>query len=150
LNQVGTVSSGIVSYNTEISFDTQDDRVKSGMSVSVSIITNTHENVLIVPNSAIKTQGNLTFVESFIPALTVLKGVTGTPSEIPPQRKKVEIGLVDDTYTEIISGLNEGDQIVTRTVTGSVSATKTTNASSILSGNRSGATGGVRIPRNYI
>src|SRR3989339_876319 len=35
---VGAVSQGVVSYNAKIAFDVQDERIKSGMSVSASII----------------------------------------------------------------------------------------------------------------
>jgi macrolide-specific efflux system membrane fusion protein len=56
----------------------------------------------------------------------------------------VEIGLSNDTVTEIISGLKVGDQVVTRTITTTTSATQ--SAPSIL-GNTGGGNrvGGVRI-----
>ena len=122
---VGTVSQGVVNYNVEISLDTQDERVKSGMSASVSIITESKTNVVIVPNNSIKTlkgmKGESTYyVESFNPPLTVVKGTspatTGTVSLIPPQKITVSIGLADDSNTEIISGITEGEQIVTKTI----------------------------------
>jgi hypothetical protein len=145
---IGTVSQGVVNYNVEIVLDTQDDRIKSGMSVSASIITETKEDVLTVPNSAIKTQGNFSYIEMFATPIVVTRGTVGTPSAIAPIRKPVQIGLSNDTVTEIISGVNEGDQIVTRTIAGTTIAKTTTP--SILSGaggNRAGAAN-VRIPRN--
>ena len=56
IDAIGTVSQGVVSYNVQITFDTQDSRIKPGMSASVNIITNTQQNVLTVPNSAVKTK----------------------------------------------------------------------------------------------
>src|SRR5258708_4163599 len=38
IDTVGTVSQGVVTYNVKISFDTQDTRVKPGMSVSASVV----------------------------------------------------------------------------------------------------------------
>ena len=130
---IGTVSQGVVSYSVKISFDTQDDRVKSGMSVSSSIITEAKTDVLMVPASAIKTQGNTYYVD--------IPGVTNT--DIPTQQT-VTIGSSNDTSTEIISGLKEGDSIVVKTTTGTAT-TKTANTasiSSLLSGNRGGGRAG--------
>ena len=58
IDSVGTVSQGVVNYNVKISFATQDDRVKSGMSVDATIITDIAQNVVVVPNGAIKTANN--------------------------------------------------------------------------------------------
>lgn len=143
---VGTVTSGVVNYNVEISLDTQDDRVKSGMSVTASIITNEKQDILVVPNSAVKTQGKNIYVEMFTTPLTVVKGSTsGTVSNVAPTQKKVEVGISNDTITEIVSGLNEGDQVVTRTIS-STTAKTTAAATPSLFGNTGG--GGTRIPRN--
>ena len=130
---IGTVSQGVVNYDVEIILDTQDDRIKSGMSVSASIIVDSKENVLTVPNSAIKTQGNMTYVEA------------GNP----PRRIPVRIGLSDDTVTEIISGVNEGDEVITRTIAGTTKATAAAAPSLFGGGTRTttGGAGAVRINR---
>ena len=143
IDSVGTVSQGVVNYTVKISFGTQDDRVKPGMSVSASIITNMKQNVLLVANSAVKTQGGSTYVETFDKALaTPATGVQGSPSLTLPNETTVVTGLSNDTQTEIVSGLKEGDVVVTKTITGTVATT--TTAPSILSsvsGNRAGAAG---------
>lgn len=124
---VGTVSQGVVNYNVELSLDEQDERIKSGMSVTAEIKTETTENVLIVPNSAVKTQGRMSFVEVFENPIPNTRGNTPITSDIPPVQKKVEIGASNDSFTEIISGINEGDQVVIRTITTStVAKTNTT------------------------
>ena len=43
--------------------NTADDRIKPGMSVNTSIITSQKTGVLLVPSSAIKTKGNVKYVE---------------------------------------------------------------------------------------
>lgn len=131
---IGTVSQGVVNYNVEIMMDTQDDRIKSGMSTSASIIVDSKENVLTVPNSAVKTLGKITYIE------------TGNP----PVKVNVEIGLSNDTKTEIISGLKEGDSVITRTITGAkvtTAATPSLFGSGARTGSGAGATT-TRIPRN--
>lgn len=142
---VGTVTQGVVNYNVGITLDAQDDRIKSGMSVSASIITDTKQDVLVLPNSAVKSQGKFNYVEMFTTPLTVVKGPTGTPSTMKPVQKRVVIGSSNDSFTEIVSGINEGDQVITRTITsGTATTAKTTTPS--LFGNTGG--GGTRIPRN--
>ncbi len=123
INPIGTVDQGVVTYDIKIIFDKQDSRIKSGMSVSVTITTDSKENVLTVPNSAIKSVRGKSFVEIF-----------DSMSKIPPERIPVEIGIANDSRTEIISGLNEGDEVVARTIS---STTAADTAPSIF-----GATGG--------
>lgn len=122
---VGTVSQGVVNYNVELSLDEQDERIKSGMSVTADIKTETTQNVIIVPNSAVKTLGKMNYVEVFENPIPSIKGNTPITSDIPPIQKKVEVGTSNDSFTEIISGINEGDQVVVRTITTAV-VTKTT------------------------
>ena len=138
IDTVGTVTQGVVNYTSTISFDSSDPRVKPGMSVSAAIITATKQDVLTVPNSAVKTSASGSYVLVFDPALTgtPTTGTIGLPSATAPKQVTVEIGLADDTNTEIISGLTEGQQIVTRTV---APATGTATPSLL-----SGATGGNR------
>lgn len=134
---VGTVSQGVVNYNVEISHDTQDERIKSGMSVSASIIVDKKENVLSVPNSAIKTQLRNNYVELFSGASTT-----------PPTQRKVQLGIANDTLTEIISGINVGDRVVTRTITTGTSKSSAPNIFNATGANRNNTSSGVRIPRN--
>ena len=149
IDAIGTVSQGVVTYNVQCTFDTQDDRIKPGMSVSAAIITDVKTDVLAVPNSAIKSQGGNTYVEIFdqTPAGANAQGGQGFASVVPPRQQAIEAGLADDTQTEIISGLKEGDQIVIRTITNQ--AKTTASAPSLLGtlgGNRGGGAGRI-VPR---
>lgn len=145
VDSVGTVSQGVVSYGVKIVFDAQDDRIKPSMSVSASIITDVRQDVLFVPNSAIKTQGDFSYVEMFDKELPADVTGQGIPSATPPLQKQVEIGLSNDTSTEIKSGLNEGDKVVTRTVT-STTAQKTTSVSLFGGNGNRGGGGGMPPP----
>ncbi len=146
IDTIGTVSQGVVTYNVKISFDTKDARIKPGMSVSASIVTNIKQDVLVVPNSAVKTQGSSKYVEMFdIPLVPPIDGLPGSISLVPPNKITVVVGVSNDSETEIISGLKEGDEVVTRTIL--PTAVKTTAVSSILGGAGGGNRGGgVRIP----
>ncbi|KKW23913.1 MAG: Efflux transporter, RND family, MFP subunit [Candidatus Kaiserbacteria bacterium GW2011_GWB1_52_6] len=130
MDAVGTVSQGVVSYSLKIGFDSGDDRVKPGMTVNASIQTAVKQDVLVVPSSAVKTQNGASYVQVFNPALTDTGSTQGVVSKVPPQQVTVEVGISDDTSMEILSGLSVGQQIVTRTSSGSATTNKpaTTNA----------------------
>jgi len=127
VNTLGTVSQGVVTYDVKIALDTQDERVKPGMSVSAAIITDIEQNVLMVPNSAIKTTGDMYYVEipenisSSTQTLASLSSSSGLILKNPPRQQTIETGLANDSSTEIVSGLKEGDVIVVRTITPSSS-----------------------------
>ena len=146
IDSVGTVSQGVVNYNVKISFDTQDARVKSGMSASATIITNMAQDVVVVPNSAIKTANNGTsYIQTFDASITgPISDTQIFTSVLIPKQIQIETGLVDDTYAEIISGLKEGDVIIIKSV---ASTTTKTNTPSILNavGGSAANRGGARM-----
>jgi len=115
----GTVSQGVVTYDLKISFDSKDEKkVKQSMSISAAIITNVKQDVLLVPNAVIKYQDNINYVEILSDDNTITY-------------QQVEIGISNDMYTEIISGLKEGDKVI------SSQTTSSSNSSSGLSSNGS-------------
>ncbi|MFA6300884.1 MAG: efflux RND transporter periplasmic adaptor subunit [Candidatus Paceibacterota bacterium] len=144
VDAIGTVSQGVVNYDVKITFDTNDERIKPGMTVNATIITNVQQDVLTVPNSAIKNQGGNTYVEIFNTPLPIpLSGIQGSPSATLPTLQAVVVGTSDDTSTEIISGLSEGDKIVIKTIVGAKTvATSTPSLLNAVSGNRAGAAAG--------
>ncbi len=153
IDTLGTVSQGVVTYNVKIGFDTQDERIKPGMSVSAAIITDSKADVLLVPNSAVKSSGGGNYVlvpQDQASATKIIataganssgknSGISLTPA---PHQQTVEIGLANDTATEIVSGLKEGDWVVIQTITGTTTTTSATSSST----QRQGPVGGIRIP----
>jgi HlyD family secretion protein len=130
IDTVGTVTQGVVTYAVKITFDTQDDRVKPGMSISAAIITDIKQDALLVPNSAVKQQGDTAYVEIFAGETQV------------PRRQTVQIGLSNDTMTEVTNGLKEGDQIVTQTITQTAQSQSQQNTGLRIPGLTGGGGGG--------
>jgi macrolide-specific efflux system membrane fusion protein len=116
VSTIGTETSGVVSYPVTIGFDSIDSKVKPQMSLTATITTDVKQDVLLVSSSAIKTSGETSYV-------MVMKNGS-------PQRVNVEIGSANDTDTEIKSGLNEGDEVVTQTISASAKATSTISTKS--------------------
>ena len=85
----------------------------------------------MVSNSAIKSSGDTNYVE-MLDETTSLDKISASiadsadlTSKILPRQQTVETGLSNDSVTEIISGLKEGDKIVTQTVSSSSNSSKT-------------------------
>ena len=99
---VGTTSSGVVNYPVTIALDQPGasaslSEIRPGMTANVSIVVEQRDNVLLVPNRAVKTSGKQKTV-------TVLKD--GKSIQVT-----VTLGLSGDTQSEVTSGLNEGDVV---------------------------------------
>ena len=105
VDRIGQTTSGVTQYPAIIQLDSSSTEILPNMTVTTNIITDRKDNVLLVPLNTVQTQGGQSYV-------TVL--VDGKSQSIP-----VEIGLSSDTQTEIVSGLNEGDLVVS----GSISST---------------------------
>jgi HlyD family secretion protein len=127
VDQVGTANQGVITYNVKINFDEEEPRIKAGMSVDADIITNEKTDILIVPSNAIKNQGRLEIINT-IQDDTLLdqiksqtnknKTITVPSSKYTPTQKEIVAGINNDTSTEIKSGIEEGELIVVRTITG--------------------------------
>lgn len=136
IDTIGTTSQGVVSYTVKVLFDAQDARVKPGMSVSASIITDVRQDVLLAPNAAVKAQGGSSYVQVL---------VNGAPQRVP-----VQLGASNDTSTEITSGVTEGTEVVTQTIGASAAGTTTPTSSTQRSGTSiipglSGGGAGIRV-----
>ena len=126
VNTNGSVSSGVTTYPATIQFDTASGNIYPNMAVTAKIITQIKDNVLLVPSSAVITTNGQSNVRE-------LKN--GVLTNIP-----VTIGNSNDTQTEIVSGVNEGDTIVTSVVSRSSSTNSSTTTSPF--GARPGGFGG--------
>lgn len=121
----GSVSSSVTTYPATIAFETGDAKIYPNMAATAKIITSVSDNVLLVPSSAItKTNGEQT-----------VKVVSNGETKVVT----VETGSSNDTQTAILSGLSEGDTIVTSTTTtGTTSTSSSTSVFSSLGGARGG------------
>ena len=117
IDSIGTVTSGVVSYNAKILIEVNTPDIKPGMSVSAKISIGTDSDVLLVPNSAVSTVGSNSTVQSLNGVSSAKDGATITLSTAP-QAIQVQVGDSDNANTVITSGLKEGDLVVVHTVTG--------------------------------
>ncbi len=138
---VGAVSQGVVSYDVKVSIDNNDSDIKPGMSATADITYGGKTGIITVPNSAIKTQGKTKYVELVTENITDKTAFkSGVVLTLATTKQTVEVGEADDDNTEIISGLKEGDIVVSQ----SINTTSSTKTSSLFNFGR--ATGGAQRP----
>jgi multidrug efflux pump subunit AcrA (membrane-fusion protein) len=104
VDRLGTTSNGVTNYPVIIQFVTSSQEVLPNMAASVNIIIEAKDNVLLVPSSAIQKQNGQNIV-------TVLENGK-------ERQKQVEVGIFSDTQTEIISGLSQGEVVITGRLSG--------------------------------
>lgn len=93
-----TTEMGVVFYKTTITLENPDEELKDGMSATAEIIIEQHDDVLLIPNRAIQGSWENPFVEVV------------TDEQI--EKRQISIGLSDGIYTEVLSGLEEGEEVI--------------------------------------
>ena len=95
-----TIINDVVYYKVKVTFDAQEEGVKPGMTANVTVTTAVRENVLFIPaRSVIEKDG---------------KRIVRILENGQKQEREVTTGLrADDGLIEILSGLNEGETVIT-------------------------------------
>ncbi len=100
ISPAAQVNQGVVTYLASIVLAPGQSGYKVGMSGTASITVAQKNNVLVVPNRALRTVGRNRAVDVLDPAT----GKTET--------RNVRVGMANDQFTEIIEGLGEGEVVV--------------------------------------
>jgi HlyD family secretion protein len=103
----GTTTNGVTTYPVTIVIKNYGELLP-GMNVSVSIVGETHKDVLCIPVDAVS-RGNVVLVPEEGALNADQTGVVD-PSKIKEQ--PVTLGTNDDAYIEVTDGLKEGDVVL--------------------------------------
>lgn len=104
INPAETMIEGVATYEVTLTFEQKDERIKSGMTADIDILTEQKKDVLIVPSRAVIAKNG----DKFVNVLIKDKEGKDTVSEI-----KVETGLKgSDGKIEIIKGLKTGEKVI--------------------------------------
>ena len=99
----GTLQGDVMVYQVPVLLEGAEELpLLVGMTANVEIRVGQVENVLLVPTMALQSSGG--FYQVLVAG--------GSDPEAAPQAVPVEVGLSDGMYTEIVRGLNAGDQVV--------------------------------------
>lgn len=103
-----TIIKDVIYYKTTISFDdgSWNEQIKPGMTANITIKSETKQGIVYIPQRAVRVKETAL---GEIPQKFVEVMVDGQPQE-----RIVEVGLRGDNgLVEIVSGLSEGDQVIT-------------------------------------
>jgi HlyD family secretion protein len=98
LDPVATIANGVPVYGIDVTIDLPSQSVRPGMSGTANVILASSPNALTVPNLAVKTASGKRY-------LTVMKDGQQVDTD-------VTFGLSNDTVTEVLTGVAEGDVVV--------------------------------------
>ena len=136
----GNSSNGVASFGVTVLID-EPGSIKSGMSAEASIMVDQKSDVLLLPIDAVQSMGNRYYVTvssaatSSVGQAPAAASPIGQPPAVTPDsnpelpartdraprafadpsgnsRVFVEVGLHNEDYIEIVSGLNEGDSVI--------------------------------------
>ena len=98
----GVDQQNVTVFKVEIALDFTAPRLRPGMTAEATIVIDEKRGVIAVPNSAIVEQDGKKSVQMMVDG--------------QPQYRDVQTGLANYEQTEILSGLKEGEEIVTLAV----------------------------------
>ena len=98
IDPVATIQQGVPVYGVDVRIDIPATAVRAGMTGTATVIVANKPDVLTVPNLAVRSSGGLRFVQ-------ILR-------EGKVEDATVAFGISNETVTEVVEGLEEGDQVV--------------------------------------
>lgn len=103
LNSIMTGSGSSNTIPAQVTIEDGDKSFIVGTDVDISIITDTQENALVVPVEAIIIDGSDVYVYAY------------NKDKSTAVKKKVTLGISNDTYYQVLSGVSEGDVLIKNT-----------------------------------
>jgi len=101
ISPFGTQTTGVVEFAVTIALEPAETELKGGLTATADVIVEKNENVLLIPNRAIKGSPGDYWVDVVIDQE---KGTT--------EKRPVVLGAQNDQSSEVISGLKEGEKII--------------------------------------
>jgi len=113
ISPTATIQSGVVNYQVKVELQSlqpaeqgqvpatipKDIQLRDGLTVTVSIPVEEKDNVLLVPNAAITSQGGRSYVQVVTSSGTI-------------EQRVIQTGITNYQYTEVTKGLSEGEKVV--------------------------------------
>ncbi len=99
---LGVEKDNVTTFEVRVSIDNPGGELKANMTANAEILLDEHKHVLTVPENAVSYDGQ-----------------KNASVQVPDKKQKdgqrkvpVKVGLSNGSVTEILSGLNEGDQVI--------------------------------------
>lgn len=109
ISPFGTRETGVVEFPITISLESTEIELKGGLTATADVIVEEHKNIIMVPNRAIKGSPGDYWVEVVI-----------DEKKITTEKRPVILGTQNDQFSEVISGLSEGEKVIVEATRGRV------------------------------
>ena len=125
----------VVTYETIIDVKNSELKLKPGMTANISLIVAHRDDVLRVPNAALRVKLSVTKDKTPAAKTDVKKDKQKGARTVyvvasdgsRPEARKIKPGITDGKYTEVMEGLTEGEQVVTGLVVADAKANRPVN-----------------------
>lgn len=109
-----TIQENVVTYNVVAMVDNDDGTLLPGMTANINFVVNQKENVLRVPNAALRYQPkDIESTENSKQTKSANQSVVYLLPENRPAPVNVSIGITDGNFTEIVNGeIKAGDKVI--------------------------------------
>lgn len=111
-----STSETVVTYEVVITADNPELKLKPRLTANVTIYTNSRENVLVVPNKALRFTPEKSLAGKRAINDCEAQYKVWTMDETGFTAHPVQTGISDGIHTEITGGISEGTEVVTETV----------------------------------
>jgi len=109
ISPLGNQTTGVVEFPVTISLEPTETELKGGLTATADIIIDEHKDILIVPNRAIKGSVGNYWVDVVI-----------DEKKVTTEKRPVVTGAQNEQFTEIISGLSQGEKVIVEATRGRV------------------------------
>lgn len=131
ISYASLTTDGVVTYDARLDVDNAELLLRPGMTATVSVVTREANGIVTVPAAAfrfrppvVEKSGGWSLQQLFMPRMRAPRPTQAATTndgtrtlyvlnDGAPQAVKVRTGSTDGEKTEIVSGLNEGDQVIT-------------------------------------
>ncbi|WP_315923710.1 efflux RND transporter periplasmic adaptor subunit [Mesorhizobium sp. SP-1A] len=135
ISYASVTTDGVVSYDARLDVDNGELLLRPGMTATVSVVTQNAKDVLTVPSTAFRYRPAMGRRDGGFSLLSMFTGRRGRPGAAQPEQRQpkpadgsrllyvlkdgrprpvsVKVGASDGERTEVLSGLSEGDLVIT-------------------------------------
>jgi HlyD family secretion protein len=134
ISYASVTTDGVVTYNAKLEVDNSELLLRPGMTATVSVVTKQVNGAVLVPAAAFRYKPDAFSRERGFSLFSMFTGRMGRGNRPPrqadqplaagermlyvlknghPHPVKVKIGATNGDMTEVVSGLSEGDQVIT-------------------------------------
>lgn len=113
IRNAATITSNVVTYDAVIDVENSELLLRPGMTANVTFVVQEADGVLRVPNAALRFKLETMGKMDGVPPPPAGSRVVTVLRDGKPERTVISTGITDGSFTEVVSGLQAGELVVT-------------------------------------